>query len=86
MKINGPNHTNFNPYKQQIQKQTEVKKDIQSKDQIEISSQAKQLQENEKVSEERAAYVQEIKQAVDSGEYSVNPEKTAQKMLEFWSK
>ncbi|WP_010647627.1 flagellar biosynthesis anti-sigma factor FlgM [Oceanobacillus massiliensis] len=86
MKINGPAHTNFNPYKQQIQKQTEVKKDIQTKDQIEISNQAKQLQENGKASEKRAAYFQEIKQAVDSGEYKVNPEKTAQKMIDFWSK
>ncbi|WP_249871321.1 flagellar biosynthesis anti-sigma factor FlgM [Oceanobacillus saliphilus] len=86
MKINGTNHTNFNPYKQQIQKQAEVKKDIQSKDQIEISSEAKQLQENEKTSEKRATHVQEIKQAVESGNYKVNPEKTAQKMLDFWSK
>ncbi|MGJ9457629.1 flagellar biosynthesis anti-sigma factor FlgM [Oceanobacillus sp. CF4.6] len=86
MKINGTNHTNFNPYKQQIQKQTEVKKAIQTKDQIEISSQAKQLQETDKTSEKRAAYVQEIQQAVNSGEYKVNPEKAAQKMLEFWSK
>ncbi|WP_087972567.1 flagellar biosynthesis anti-sigma factor FlgM [Oceanobacillus rekensis] len=85
MKINGPNQTNFNPYKQQIQKQSEVKKDIQ-KDQIEISSQAKQLQEKDKISEKRASHVQEIKQAVDSGSYKVNQEKVAQKMLEFWSK
>jgi negative regulator of flagellin synthesis FlgM len=86
MKINGTNQTNFNPYKQHIQKQAEVKKDIQTKDQIEISSQAKELQEKDKASEKRASYVQEIKQAVDSGSYKVNPEKVAQKMLEFWSK
>ena len=86
MKINGPNQTNFNPYKQQLQKQTEVKKDIPTKDQIEISNQAKELQEKDKTSEKRASYVQEIKQAVDSGSYKVNPEKVAQKMLDFWSK
>ncbi|OZU88802.1 flagellar biosynthesis anti-sigma factor FlgM [Virgibacillus indicus] len=86
MKINGPNQTNFNPYKNQIQKQNEVKKEINKKDQIEISSHAKQLQENEKPNAKRAAYVQEIKNAVESGEYKINHEKTAQKMIDFWSK
>lgn len=86
MKINGPNQTNFNPYKNQIQKQNEVKKEINKKDQIEISSHAKQLQENEKPNAKRAAYVQEIKNAVEAGEYKINHEKTAQKMIDFWSK
>lgn len=86
MKINGPNQTNFNPYKQQIQKQSELTKGAKQKDRIEISNEAKQLQESGKTNEKRAAYVQEIKQAVDSGEYKVNPEKAAQKMLQFWSK
>lgn len=86
MKINGPNHTNFNPYKQQIQKQTDEKKEFNHKDQIQISSAAKQLQESGKTSEKRTAYVQEIKEAVDSGTYKVDPERTAEKMLKFWSK
>lgn len=79
MKINGPNQTNFNPYKQQIQKQSELTKGTKQKDRIEISNEAKQLQESGKTNEKRAAYVQEIKQAVDSGEYKVNPEKAAQR-------
>ncbi|WP_373893385.1 flagellar biosynthesis anti-sigma factor FlgM [Virgibacillus sp. CBA3643] len=86
MKINGSNHTNFNPYKNQIQKQAEIKNDTNKKDQIEISSAAKQLQENEKANAKRASYVQEIKNQVESGEYKVNHEKTAQKMIDFWSK
>lgn len=86
MKINGPNHMNFNPYKNQVQKHSEVNKEINKKDQIEISSHAKQLQENEKTNGKRAAYVQEIKDKVASGEYKINYEKTAQKMIDFWSK
>ncbi|MFD1038886.1 flagellar biosynthesis anti-sigma factor FlgM [Virgibacillus byunsanensis] len=86
MKINGPNQTNFNPYKNQIQKQQDYAKDIKKEDQLQISSQAKQLQENEKPEPKRAEYVQDIKKAVESGEYLVNPEKTAQKMISFWSK
>ncbi|MFD2044988.1 flagellar biosynthesis anti-sigma factor FlgM [Ornithinibacillus salinisoli] len=85
MKIQGPNHTNFNPYKNQIQKQQDYNKNASQKDQLEISNQAKQLQESEKVHPKREAYVQEIKNAVESGEYKINHEKTAQKMIEFWS-
>ncbi|MFD2629171.1 flagellar biosynthesis anti-sigma factor FlgM [Oceanobacillus kapialis] len=84
MKINGPNQTNFNPYKNSIQKHTEIKREAKQ-DQLEISNQAKQLQEGEKANPERAAYVQSIKKAVDAGEYKVDAEKTAQKMIDFWS-
>ncbi|WP_430790953.1 flagellar biosynthesis anti-sigma factor FlgM [Virgibacillus flavescens] len=83
MKIQGPNHTNFNPYKNQIQKQADVSKEVNHKDQLQISNQAKQLQGSEKPSSERAAYVQDLKQAVQSGEYKVNHEKTASKMIAF---
>lgn len=86
MKINGPNQTNFNPYKNQLQKQMDYSKDTNKKDQLEISNQAKQKLENEKPSAKRASYVQQIKEAVDAGEYKTNHEKTAQKMIDFWSK
>ncbi|MUK90806.1 flagellar biosynthesis anti-sigma factor FlgM [Ornithinibacillus sp. L9] len=85
MKIHGPNQTNFNPYKNQIQKQADYKKNVNQKDQLEISTQAKQLQESENIHPKREAYVQEIKNAVESGEYKINHEKTAQKMIDFWS-
>ncbi|WP_099159874.1 flagellar biosynthesis anti-sigma factor FlgM [Virgibacillus ndiopensis] len=86
MKIHGPNQTNFNPYKNNMQKQTDLKKGTNQQDQLQISNQAKRLQENVKPNAERAAYVQDIKKAVESGEYQVNPEKTAQKMIAFWTK
>ncbi|WP_042222441.1 flagellar biosynthesis anti-sigma factor FlgM [Oceanobacillus manasiensis] len=84
MKINGPNQTNFNPYKSHLQKHTEIKKETKQ-DQLEISNQAKQLQEGGKTSPERAEYIQNIKKAVDAGEYKVDAEKTAQKMIDFWA-
>lgn len=86
MKVNGPNQTNFNPYKNQLQKQMEMKKVGKQQDQLEISSEAMKLQENTKVNAKREAYVQEIKNRVESGQYEINYEKTAQKMIDFWSK
>ncbi|MFG6114702.1 flagellar biosynthesis anti-sigma factor FlgM [Halobacillus sp. MO56] len=85
MKINGPNHTNLNPYQKQLNKQTEIKKALQQEDKVEISHQAKNLQENARPDAAREKKVAEIKQAVDQGEYKINAEKTAQKMIQFWN-
>ncbi|MBD1223205.1 flagellar biosynthesis anti-sigma factor FlgM [Virgibacillus halodenitrificans] len=84
MRINGPNNTNMNPYKNHFQKQVDTKTEPK-KDQLEISSKAKEMLEKDKPNAERAAYVQEIKQAVENGEYKVDHEKTARKMIDFWS-
>lgn len=64
----------------------EMKKVGKQQDQLEISSEAMKLQENTKVNAKREAYVQEIKSRVESGQYEINYEKTAQKMIDFWSK
>jgi negative regulator of flagellin synthesis FlgM len=86
MKINGTNQTNFNAYKNQMQKQAEVKKEVDREDQLEISNQAKQLQESEMFQAKRSAHVQQIKDEVKSGEYKIDPEKIAKKMIALWSK
>ncbi|MFS0750797.1 flagellar biosynthesis anti-sigma factor FlgM [Oceanobacillus sp. 1P07AA] len=85
MKINGPNPTNFNPYKQSIQPKPEQKSDAYKKDQIEISSKAKQLQESAS-DPKRAAYLEELKNKIDAGEYKVDYDQTAQKLMNFWKK
>lgn len=85
MKINGPNQSNLNPYNKMIQKQRELKKEVNKQDQIEISKEALKLQESEKVSKQRTEYVQSIKNQVASGNYQIEPEKIAKKMMDFWS-
>lgn len=86
LKINGTNPANFNPYNKQLNAQENLRKAKTRKDQLEISPQAKQLQEQEKPQPERAAYVEKIKKAYESEEYKVDFAKTAQKMIDFWSK
>lgn len=86
MKINGANQVNFNPYKQHLQKQADMKKSASKSDEIQISQEALKLQEKEKPAEKRAAYVEQIKQEVESGEYKIDVEKTARKMINFWQK
>ncbi|WP_226037124.1 flagellar biosynthesis anti-sigma factor FlgM [Aquibacillus saliphilus] len=85
MKIQGPNHSNFNPYQKQLQKQAEIKKLTTNEDQLQISDQAKKLQDGDKPNALRQKHVDEIKQSVQSGDYTIDPKKTSQKMLEFWN-
>lgn len=86
MKINGPNQSNFNPYNKIMQKQVEQKRTVAKQDQIEISPEAKQLQESVKTNTQRTEYVQSIKNQIESGNYTIDPEKIAKKMIDFWSK
>ncbi|MBM7570248.1 flagellar biosynthesis anti-sigma factor FlgM [Aquibacillus albus] len=86
MKIQGPNHTNFNPYQKQLQKQAQISKETNKEDQLQISDQAKKLQEKDQPEAARKAHVDEIKQAVQSGNYRVDAKETAEKMINFWNK
>lgn len=85
MKVNRPNQIDFNPYKKHLQKQAELKKTANKSDELQISKEAFKLQQKEKSTESREAYVEKIKQAVDSGQYKVDLKRTASKMLDFWS-
>ncbi|MDX8044595.1 flagellar biosynthesis anti-sigma factor FlgM [Gracilibacillus sp. S3-1-1] len=82
LKINGPNHSNLNPYQkqQQLQKQTKAKSHSLKPDQLEISDKALKMQQKNA----RQTYVNEIKQQVENGEYQVNNKETAKKLLNFW--
>lgn len=84
MKIQGSNPL-INVYKQQKHQQVN-RKNIQQKDELNISTEAKKLQKNTQYEVERSQYVDEIKQLVQSGEYKVEHDKMAQKMIDFWTK
>jgi negative regulator of flagellin synthesis FlgM len=85
VKINGVNHhSNVNPYRTQIEQQP-LKEHAQKRDQIQISEQAKQLQQDSKITLQRQEKVEQIKQQIESGNYRVDAEKTASKFYKFWS-
>lgn len=85
MKIHGPNHSSLNPYQKQLHKQAEIQQGVRKKDELQISSHAKQLLENAKPEEERQVRVEKIKQSVQNGDYQIDPQKTAKKMIDFWN-
>lgn len=72
-------------YRNQL-KQQHVKKSERKNDQLDISLEAKHLQMQQAQSAERENYVAELKELVQSGEYKVNYDKSAQKMIDFWTR
>lgn len=85
MKIHGTNRPNINPYYEQQQRLKQAQQK-QSKDRLEISETAMNLQKNDQIKEKRQAYVEDIKQRVESGEYTINYEKASQKLIDFFTK
>lgn len=84
MKIN-PYGNIQNVYRKQLEKQ-QAKGDVTKKnDQLEISKEAKMMQQETKVATERKEKVEALKQKVQSGEYKVNPQEVAKKFYEFWN-
>lgn len=85
MRVYGPNSTNFNPYKRQIQNEQQQQRKQTYKDELNISQEAQQLQKTNEAEKTRSSRIQQIKKLVDSGEYEINHEQVAQKMINFWS-
>lgn len=82
MKIQGPNPY-LNVYKTNQPTVKPHKDEGIKDDQLNISSKALQLQKNEMMAS-RKQHIADIKALVQSGEYKVNYEKTAEKLLDFW--
>ncbi|WP_440894773.1 flagellar biosynthesis anti-sigma factor FlgM [Amphibacillus sp. Q70] len=87
LKIHGSNQPKVNPYQKQLQKheQTRTEKQVKA-DQLQISDQAKKMQELSGVHPARQKRVETIKAQVDAGNYKVDPEKAAKGLLSFWRK
>ncbi|MFG6147987.1 flagellar biosynthesis anti-sigma factor FlgM [Halobacillus sp. B23F22_1] len=86
MKINGPNHTNFNPYQKQINQQNNLKNSSkQQQDKVEISDHGKALQGADRTSEERQKYIDEIKAQIEDGSYKVDSNQAAKNLVDFFT-
>lgn len=86
MKINGSNQTHhINAYQKQLQKQTSTSQiNHQQEDRLQISDKAKRMQESSAAESGRHARIEKIKQEVASGNYQINYEETAKRMMDFW--
>ncbi|MGP7818537.1 flagellar biosynthesis anti-sigma factor FlgM [Niallia sp. 01092] len=84
MKINHYNRVNLNPYKKQIEK-NEAAESIKRQDKVEISQEAKKLQESNGM-EGRQEKIQELKNQINNGHYEIDATTVAKKILSFWKK
>lgn len=66
---------------QQKQNQEQIKKS----DQVEISSEAKEMAKSQGVSPERQERVNEVKEQIEQGTYKVNHQEVAKKFYDFWN-
>ncbi|MET3682996.1 negative regulator of flagellin synthesis FlgM [Alkalibacillus flavidus] len=83
MKINPTNQTHLSPYQKQMQQQQPAKQPNAQSDKVEISNRAKAMQDNG-IQKARDEHVQQVKQQVQDGEYNVDLNQTASKMVSFF--
>lgn len=82
MKIQGPNPY-VQLYRQSQRVYTKEKTGLAKDDQLKISNEALKLQQSEGHLVRREK-VKELKSLVQSGEYTIDYEQTAQKLVDFW--
>lgn len=83
MKINPIHSMNTNPYKNTAKEEVEQQTKTKERDQLEISSEAKQLLNGSEWTD-REKKVHELKALIESGKYEINYKKTAEKLLDYW--
>lgn len=87
MKINSFGSSGINPYKRQqnnLEKiDTNQKK---ARDQVEISSSAKEMQQVSQFQLERQEKVEKIKLDIETGNYKVDSQKVAKSLIDFYKK
>lgn len=84
MKINNYGTSGINPYKQQMNKQNQVKNINKPNDKVEISATAKELQQVSNVEKERQKKVEQLKMQVENGQYKVDPQAVAKSISKFY--
>lgn len=85
MKINQVNQYGVNPYQKAVNKADTSMKPSQLADKVEISSQAKEMQNISSVTVERQAKIDEIKMQIENGTYQMNVNETAKSVFNFYS-
>jgi negative regulator of flagellin synthesis FlgM len=87
MKINPLGSQGINPYKRQMNKLDQANKtSSKAADKVEISSVAKEMQQESQISNERDAKINELKIQVENGTYKVDPKAVAKSIVNFYKK
>ncbi|WP_054704364.1 flagellar biosynthesis anti-sigma factor FlgM [Bacillus sp. JCM 19041] len=82
MKINSSQSVQQTSYSKNTQSTQIDSQVIAKKDKVEISQEARAL--SSKVDQSREQKIADLKAQIDSGQYQINPEKTAQSLYKAW--
>lgn len=86
MRIHNVYSTRINPYRSYANKDALNGKLNPKKDQVEISEEAKELQQNSSWMLERQNKVRELKEQVQNGNYKVDADAVAKSIYDFYFK
>ncbi|WP_338449528.1 flagellar biosynthesis anti-sigma factor FlgM [Niallia oryzisoli] len=87
MKINNFRPQGVNPYKNQMNKLDNIEKAASKKrDVVEISSEAKELQQVSSYELERQKKVDDLKLQIENGTYKPQPKEIAKSIINYYSK
>ncbi|MGF9857307.1 flagellar biosynthesis anti-sigma factor FlgM [Priestia endophytica] len=87
MKINPFHSSGMNPYQNQTEKQRQVERTSVTRcDEVQISTQAKELQKTNNFQNERADKIERLKNQVQNGTYKVDAHKVASSLVDYYKK
>ncbi|KDE46047.1 flagellar biosynthesis anti-sigma factor FlgM [Geobacillus sp. CAMR12739] len=84
MKIHHIGPMGVNPYQRQLAKTERLAAGKANGDQVEISKEAKELQEAASWEQARQAKLDELRQQIENGTYQVDPRAVAKRMIEYY--
>ncbi|MCZ0754415.1 flagellar biosynthesis anti-sigma factor FlgM [Anoxybacillus sp. J5B_2022] len=84
MNIHRIGSTNVNPYQRQVNKTEQVAKLTGKKDKVEISQAAKELQEASKLEAARQEKIEQLKQQVQTGTYTIDAKAVADSVWNYY--
>ncbi|KJE27696.1 flagellar biosynthesis anti-sigma factor FlgM [Geobacillus kaustophilus] len=84
MKIHHIGPMGVNPYQRQLAKTERLAAGKASSDKVEISKEAKELQEAVSWEQARQAKLEELRQQIESGTYQVDPKAVAKRMIDYY--
>ncbi|MBB6282013.1 MULTISPECIES: flagellar biosynthesis anti-sigma factor FlgM [Geobacillus] len=84
MKIHPIGPMNVNPYQRQLAKTERLAAGKGPGDQVEISKEAKELQEAASWEQARQTKLDELRQQIENGTYTVDPKAVAKRMIDYY--
>lgn len=86
MKIQNYRLNGLELYQKQAEKQQPTKQTVAKEDKLEISKEAKQLQKANGTEQDRHEKIQNIKQQIENGTYTIDPNEIAKSIIHFFRK